>query len=113
MNQKFSIVLGALALIIFANAAHSQGCVAIKGSGASCMISHPEESNKSGWLFTSGVRYFKSFRHFSGEIENTDRLKQGTEVINHVYAVDLSLTRILNDRWSLMVDVPITSNARS
>jgi len=113
MNQKFSIVLGALALIIFSNAAHSQGCVAIKGSGASCMISHPEESNKSGWLFTSGVRYFKSFRHFSGEIENTDRLKQGTEVINHVYAVDLSLTRILNDRWSLMVDVPITSNARS
>lgn len=113
MKKIFSILFSALILIISANNVSAQGCVAIKGSGASCMLSHPESTNKGGWIFTSGFRYFKSFRHFSGTKENKDRLVQGTEVINHSATVDLSLTRLFNDRWSLMIDAPIISNARS
>ena len=113
MKKILSILCSALILIISSNNLSAQGCVAIKGSGASCMLAHPENTNKAGWVFTSGFRYFKSFRHFSGKIENKDRLVQGTEVINHTATVDLSLTRILDDRWSVMLDAPITSNARS
>src|SRR5690606_4249719 len=36
-----------------------------------------------------------------------------TEVINHQTAIDLTLTRILDERWSIMVDVPLLANARS
>ena len=105
-----------IALIIISTStteANAQGCVAIKGSGASCMLAHPGHSNKAGWLFTASERYFKSFRHFSGTEENKDRQTQGTEVINHTFITDLALTRILNDRWSLFIDAPIISNSRS
>jgi hypothetical protein len=110
----FSILFSVIfSLVISISNVNAQGCVAIKGSGASCMLSHPDDMNKGNWRFTSGVRYFKSFRHFSGRTENKDRLIQGTEVINHSATVDLSLTRTFNNRWSLMLDVPVTSNARS
>lgn len=111
--KKFLIPVVLLALTILSvNKIYAQGCVAIRSNGANCMMAHPDTENDK-WQFTTGVRYFKSFRHFSGTEENKDRLKQGTEVINHQTAVDLSLTRILNDRWSIMVDVPILANARS
>ena len=111
MKLLFTVLF--VALFAISNSVSGQGCVAIKGSGPSCMTAHPEENNTSGWLFTAGFRYFKSFRHFSGKEENKDRLVQGTEVINHVVAADFSLTRVINDRWSVMIDIPITSNARS
>jgi len=36
-----------------------------------------------------------------------------TEVINHAYTLDLNLTRTFNDRWSMMLDIPIIANTRS
>src|SRR4051794_18217987 len=91
----------------------AQGCVAIKGNAATCMLTHPDTTNESKWLFTTSARYFKSFRHFSGTEENKDRLAQGTEVINHTSIVDLALSRSINDRWAIMIDVPIIANSRS
>lgn len=92
---------------------HAQGCVAVKGSGSSCMLSHPDSTNKPGWQAGTSVRYFKSFRHFSGTTENKERLAQHTEVINHTTIFDFTLTRIMNDRWSFMIAVPIINNGRS
>jgi hypothetical protein len=92
---------------------NGQGCVAIKGSGASCMMQHPDSSSKAGWQFTTSARYFKSFRHFSGTEENKDRLVQHSEVINHTTIFDMGLTRVVNDRWSFMIDVPVINNGRS
>lgn len=93
--------------------AGAQGCVAIKGSGASCMMQHPDNTTKAGWQLTTSARYFKSFRHFSGTEENKDRLVQHSEVINHTTIFDLALTRVVNDRWSFMIDVPVINNGRS
>lgn len=109
--KKIIILLSAC--IAMNNAVRSQGCVAIKGNGASCMMVHPEESNKAGWQFSTSGRYFKSFRHFSGTEENKQRLIDHSEVINHTTVIDLALTRVLNDRWSFMIDVPIINNGRS
>lgn len=113
MKKILSIILTALIFITLTTKTIAQGCVAIKGSGAACMLSHPEDQNKPGWLFSTSERYYKSFRHFSGEEENKDRLVQGTEVINHTFITDLALTRIVNSRWSFMIDAPVISNARS
>ena len=113
MKQLFSILVCIFFLSYFSNVANAQGCVAIKGSGSSCMMTHPEDTNKPEWLFTTGFRYFKSFRHFSGTTENKQRQVDGSEVINHVFATDFSLTRILNNRWSVMLDIPVTANSRS
>ena len=110
------LFIGISALIIISvaqNKLNAQGCVAIRGNASTCMLAHPESSNKSGWQLSTSARYFKSFRHFSGTQENKDRLVQGTEVINHSATLDLALTRIFNDRWSVTVDAPVISNARS
>ncbi len=109
--KKIIVLLSAC--IAMNNAVRSQGCVAIKGNGASCMMVHPEESSKAGWQFSTSGRYFKSFRHFSGTEENKQRLIDHSEVINHTTVIDLALTRVLNDRWSFMIDVPIINNGRS
>ncbi len=114
MRNFLSIVITAL-IIPFTNnnKINAQGCVAIRGNASTCMLSHPEHTNKAGWQLSTSARYFKSFRHFSGTVENKDRLAQGTEVINHSATLDLALTRIFNDRWSLTIDAPIISNTRS
>lgn len=113
MKKRSIIILTALICTILTIDSNAQGCVAIKGSGAACMLTHPENENKEGWLFSTGERYFKSFRHFSGTEENKDRLAQNTEVINHTFITDLALTRVVNNRWSFMIDAPVISNARS
>ncbi len=114
MRNTLSILITALVIIFTSNnTLNAQGCVAIRGNASTCMLSHPEHTNKAGWQLNTSARYFKSFRHFSGTVENKDRLIQNTEVINYSTTVDLALTRIFNDRWSLTVDAPIISNARS
>ena len=100
-------------LTIFSHDISAQGCVAIRSNGSACMTAHPGAGDRSSWQFSSGMRYFRSFRHFSGTEENKQRLVLGTEVINHQASVDLALTRVFNERWSAMVDVPVLSNARS
>jgi hypothetical protein len=108
--KKLIIVL-AIALIA-QYSSNAQGCVAIRSTGNVCM-NHPDEKDKAGWQLSTNFRYFKSFRHFSGTEENKQRLIDKSEVINHQASMDFALTRIVNDRWSFMIDIPILSNARS
>lgn len=79
----------------------AQGCVAVRSTGNINML-HPDENDKGAWQLSSTSRAFRSFRHFSGTVQNKQRLIDGTEVINHQTSVDLALTRIVNDRWSFM-----------
>jgi hypothetical protein len=113
MKQILSIIFIGSLFALTSNNLFAQGCVAIKGSGGSCMLNHAENTTQQGWLFSTSARYFKSFRHFSGTEENKARLAQGTEVINHTILTDFALTRVFNSRWSAMIDAPIASNARS
>ena len=92
--------------------ASAQGCVAIRSNGSSCTIQKPggEENN---WLFSANYRYFRSFRHFRGTVEQTERLLQNTEVINYSNALDLSIGKKLNSRWSVNLSFPLLANTRS
>jgi hypothetical protein len=58
-------------------------------------------------------RYFKSYKHFVGTIEQKQREEEGTNVINHSYELDVTATRYLNLRWSVAVTLPIMDFARS
>ena len=113
MKKILLYIAFTILLIAQINYAKAQGCVAIRSTGNMCMMAHPDSVQNSKWVLATNFRYFKSFRHFSGTEENKARLTQHTEVINHTGTMDINLTRILNDRWSLMVDVPIISNSRS
>ncbi|WP_276090152.1 hypothetical protein [Pedobacter sp. JY14-1] len=105
-----------LALSAISYGAYSQGCVAIRSTGGICvMTEHPdgEMSEQGSWILNLNERYFKSNKHYKGDVYQKERLELGNEVINHQFATDLSLIRVFNSRWSMMVDVPVISNTRS
>jgi len=93
----------------------AQGCVAIRSTGGLCtMDEHPDSAIKTGaWLFNSNTRYYKSFRHFVGKAEQTERVADKNNVINKVVTQDFTFTRLFNDRWALAVDIPFADNSRS
>lgn len=93
----------------------SQGCIAIKSTGGVCnMLDEPDGTEATGgWIFNTNVRYYRSFRHFIGKQEQYQRIASGNNVINHGYTQDLALTRVFNDRWSFLIDLPVISNTRS
>ncbi len=76
---------------------------------------HSDDSNNNheNWTFGINSRYFKSYKHFVGKAEQKEREENGTEVINHSYATELSLARTLNNWWSLDIYAPFISNTRS
>jgi len=113
--MKKIVITFILIALVFGTIANvsAQGCVALRGSGSAYMSAHPGEENAPGWVFTSSLRYFKSYKHYSGTTENVARLTDGTNVINHQATIDLSLVRIFNNRWSMLIDAPIQANSRS
>lgn len=114
-----SLLLLSVCFILVQFNASAQGCVAIRSNGSSCttMGYHYDADHKveqaPSWTLGVNTRYFKSFRHYKGTVEQKERLVQHSEVINHQTAVDFALTRTINDRWSFMIDVPVLGNARS
>ncbi len=114
MKQIFSILLGTFCIVLISNKTSAQGCVAIRSTGGVCTMDHHEIADTlSKWEFNLNNRYFKSFRHFVGTKEQKQRVEQGSEVINHSYTLDLTLTRHLNKWWSFSIDAPIIANSRS
>jgi hypothetical protein len=78
------------------------------------MDEHPDSlAAGDSWLFNDNNRYFRSFRHFIGKQEQYQRIALGTNVINHAYTQDLTLTRNFNNRWSMAIDIPVVDNSRS
>jgi hypothetical protein len=113
MKQIFSLFLTTLFILIFSANADAQGCVAIRSTGGICTMEHSNSESHSKWILNVNNRYFKSFRHFVGTKEQKQRVANGSEVINHSYTLDLTLTRNLNKWWSFSVDVPVVANTRS
>ncbi len=113
MKKSFLIFIAIISLFAINAKIFAQGCVAIR-STAGIGMSHPGKSDSAGsWSLSFNNRYFKSFRHYVGEAEQKQRQTLGNEVINHVYTGDIGITRIINSRWSLFVDIPELVNARS
>ncbi|MEI9806439.1 MAG: hypothetical protein WDO16_00430 [Bacteroidota bacterium] len=103
-------ILAILTLLTFSlTASYSQGCVAIKGTAGIC--SRP--SDAKGWELNLNNRYFKSYKHFVGTVEQKERTEKGSNVINHSYELDVTATRTLNSRWSLAFTLPVMSFGRS
>ena len=113
MKKIFSLLLSAAFIMVFANRADAQGCVAIRSTGGICTMEHGHSESPSKWVLNVNNRYFKSFRHFVGTKEQKQRVANGSEVINHSYTLDLTLTRNLNKWWSFSIDAPIVANTRS
>ncbi|MBI3766675.1 MAG: hypothetical protein HY277_09290 [Ignavibacteriales bacterium] len=114
MSAVISIFLIS-AFLMVPESSRGQGCVALNpmnctGGG---------HSNNSGllqegqWQVTAVYRYFRSYKHFRGDVEQVERVEQGTQVVNTAHTIDLSLTHALSDRFTLSTNVPLISYDRS
>jgi hypothetical protein len=112
MRRVFLSLL-TLILIAAAERTSAQGCVAIRSAGGFCGAGENHLDSASKWQLSVNNRYFKSFRHFVGTDEQKQRMAQQTEVINHQYTTDITIYRLINPRWSIMLDMPIEANTRS
>ena len=88
-------------MLFISGLVYSQGCVAIRSTGVCTMDHHMGDSITKNWQLNAGARYFKSFRHFRGTVEQKERLVNQKEVINWQNTLDLSLARQFNRRWSV------------
>jgi hypothetical protein len=109
MKKILSILLIAFFIILISNNVNAQGCVAIKGTSGLC--SRPTDAK--GWEINLNNRYFRSYKHFVGTEEQTERVEGETNVINHAYELDITAIRTLNSRWSLSMTLPIMSFGRT
>lgn len=118
MKAKFTFVLIFLLSTFFmVSNSWSQGCVAIRGgmgcSGISVGGNNLVSLSKGQWQASLGYRYFKSFRHFRGSHEETERVANKTEVINYSHTADVGLSYGLTKRFSLNINLPVNFYDRS
>ena len=110
--------------VLMYTSATSQGCVAIRTVGGLNTMEHAGmmhmgmDSNHAmpalkKWDLNIAYRYFNSFRHFNGTVEQKQRIEEGTEVRNFNRTIDLSLVRTINDQWNIGVALPLIYNERS
>ena len=103
-----------LILLFINEMANAQGCVAIRsfsgcGGGVnSGAILMPGES-----LLGTNFRYFHSFRHFRGTHEETERVENGTQVINDSYFLDTYFNYAFAKRWFASATIPLVYHERS
>lgn len=104
-----------LAVLTGSRTVWGQGCVAVRpmSCSASEHINTLGMLEKGQWQVSSAYRYFKSFRHFRGDVEESDRVEHGTQVENITHAVDLGVSRGLSNRFGLTLNVPIIYYDRS
>jgi hypothetical protein len=112
--RKIFLLAAAVVCTFATQRIFAQGCVAIRSTaGGFCTAGDHLKDTTAQWQFSVNNRYFKSFRHFIGTDEQKQRQVLGNEVINHQFTTDLTIYRLLNPRWSIMLDMPIEGNSRS
>ncbi len=108
-----SLLIICISVFTLSSYADAQGCVAIKSVGGLGTMDHGTDSSAKKWILNINNRFFNSYKHFVGDVEQKHRVEAGTQVINHANTVDIAVTHILNSRWSVSADLPIVSNTRS
>jgi hypothetical protein len=110
------IPLSALIFLLISGSGQtwSQGCVAIRSvCGANSSAGSGAILMKGEFLLGFNNRYFESYKHFRGTVEETERVENGTQVINNSYFADLTLNYGFADRWFAAVTVPYVHHLRS
>jgi hypothetical protein len=91
----------------------AQGCIVARSNS---QTNGPESQGgylePGDWDLTIGYRHQFSYKHFVGDVEQTYRVQQGTEVMNKINLEDIQLTYQITPRFSCDVIVPILLASR-
>ncbi len=99
--------------LLAAPSAFSQGCIVARSS---TQFSGPESGggymSKGEFDFSIGLRHQFSFRHFVGDVEQTQRQVIGNQVMNKVNLLNYNLTYQATNRFSFTVNAPMLLASR-
>lgn len=112
-STRLAALSALLALVLTPAALFGQGCVIARGGGAAAITDGSGYLDKGDWQVTFALRQFNSHRHFAGDDEQTQRSTNGTEVYNHSWFYDTTLTYAWTKRTNLFVTVPFVNHDRS
>lgn len=116
IRSAFSL-LALVGLSILPDHLQAQGCVAVRGMGCASGMAHGARAAgpvmQGDILLSAGYRWFRSYRHFRGDDEETYRVAQGTEVINLFHGIDFGVSYGIDRRFFATLLVPVTINDRS
>ena len=111
--------LSLLALCLTVTPLHAQGCLAAHTNTSiqGCLMDSPTSVGDllRNHPLTVEVdwRSFSSFRHFSGEKENTQRAVLNTQIKNHQNLYNINADLQLTPRWSVNAFVPVLQGTRN
>jgi hypothetical protein len=89
----------------------SQGCIAIRNIAGFGQYNLTDNAfSTSDWQLNINTRYFKSFRDFKEKADQ--KTAKQNEAVVRSYSMDISISRLMRDGWSLNFSLPIASNSR-
>ncbi len=90
----------------------SQGCIMVRNiSGFGQYNLTDNAFTVSRWQLNINSRYFKAFRDFKGKADQKT-LKQDQSIV-YSYTMDITVSRMMENGWSMDFSLPISSNSRS
>src|SRR5207247_7558499 len=87
----------------------AQGCIASPNNPCSHLIPGDFTNTMSlanRWVGSADYRWYESFRHFRGEVEQPQREALGNNVINDDHSFNVVATYGFNDRLSATINFP-------
>jgi hypothetical protein len=105
------VTIGVVAL--FPRQASAQGCIVARsaqqtnGPGSQAGYLEPHHFD-----LTIDYRHQYSFRHYVGDVEQTQRIQMGNEVENRINLQNFQLTYQATPRWSFGVNLPLLFASR-
>lgn len=108
------IFLGLVAALLAPSPAEAQGCIVPVRQGSPVVGTQGSPYlEEGGWRLGLNYRYFKSHRHFTGDHEDREREREGSEAINRIHLFDFNLTHAFTKRFTASIDVPAIAAERS
>ena len=114
ITSRLASYAGTAAAVLFSvPSGHAQGCIVARTAS---QVSGPESGggymSAGEWDFSVGYRHQFSFRHFVGDVEQKQRIQQGTQVMNKVNLLNFNLTYQATPRFSFTLSAPMLLASR-
>ena len=110
------VILFFITLVAHQNLLYAQGCVAAPNNPCAPIIPGDfmeQMSMANKWIGSVDYRWFESFRHFVGNVEQPQRERLHNNVINDVNTINVSATYGISDSWSATLTFPFIYADRS
>lgn len=105
------IILSSIGILI-GSGSHSQGCIMVRNIAGFGQYNFTDRSfSSSDWQFNITTRYFKAWRDFKGTVDQ--KTIADSQSIIRSFTMDMTMTRLMKNGWSISGSIPILVNSRS